>query len=136
MTTPEVPLARKRLLILTFSPIASDARVLKQVELFRHEYDVTTCAIGEFSVDGVEELERAQGWRGLVSRGRVEALPARLRGGMPAETRGAPCRRWIIRHHLPTHCRPRRSSAPQAHRGGVRPRPPRGESPPAPEARD
>lgn len=36
-----------RLLILSFSPIASDARVLKQVERFRDTYDVTTCGYGE-----------------------------------------------------------------------------------------
>ncbi|QEO13555.1 glycosyltransferase family 4 protein [Agromyces intestinalis] len=35
-----------RLLILSFSPIASDARVLKQVEAFRDEYEVTTCGYG------------------------------------------------------------------------------------------
>ena len=49
----------------------------------------------------LEELERAQGWRGLVSRGRMEALPPRLRGGMPADIRGAPCRRWIIHFDNP-----------------------------------
>jgi hypothetical protein len=36
-----------RLLILSFSPIASDARVLKQVEHFASRYDVTTCGFGE-----------------------------------------------------------------------------------------
>ena len=34
------------LLILSFSPIDSDARVLKQIELFRHDYEVTTCGYG------------------------------------------------------------------------------------------
>lgn len=37
----------RRLLILSFSPIASDARVLKQIALLRDEYDVTTCGYGE-----------------------------------------------------------------------------------------
>ena len=36
----------RRLLILSFSPIASDARVLKQIELFRQEFDVVTCGYG------------------------------------------------------------------------------------------
>ena len=36
-----------KLLILSFSPIASDARVLKQVRAFAGEYEVTTCGYGE-----------------------------------------------------------------------------------------
>lgn len=40
------------LLILSFSPIRSDPRVLKQVELFREKYRVTTCGFGE-APDGV-----------------------------------------------------------------------------------
>lgn len=35
-----------KLLILSFSPISDDARVLKQVNAFRDEYDVTTCGYG------------------------------------------------------------------------------------------
>lgn len=35
------------LLILSFSPISNDARVLKQVKLFAEEYEVTTCGYGE-----------------------------------------------------------------------------------------
>lgn len=35
------------MLILSFSPIANDARVLKQVEEFRQDYVVTTCGYGE-----------------------------------------------------------------------------------------
>ncbi|MET0161957.1 MAG: glycosyltransferase [Microbacteriaceae bacterium] len=38
---------RPRLLILSFSPIAGDARVLKQVRLFSERYEVTTCGYGE-----------------------------------------------------------------------------------------
>ncbi|TFV94947.1 glycosyltransferase family 1 protein [Orlajensenia leifsoniae] len=45
---------KTRLLILSFSPIAGDARVLKQVEAFRDEYEVTTCGYGE-APDGVAE---------------------------------------------------------------------------------
>ncbi|QKJ21228.1 glycosyltransferase family 1 protein [Microbacterium hominis] len=40
------------MLILSFSPIASDARVLKQVALLRDEYEVTTCGYGP-APDGV-----------------------------------------------------------------------------------
>ena len=37
---------RPRVLVLSFSPIAGDARVLKQVDVFGVEYDVTTCGYG------------------------------------------------------------------------------------------
>jgi glycosyltransferase involved in cell wall biosynthesis len=49
---PEV--GRPSLLILSFSPIVSDARVLKQVRLFTADYEVTTCGYGE-APDGVAE---------------------------------------------------------------------------------
>ena len=63
------------LLILTFSPIRSDPRVLKQVELFKDKYAVSTCAYGA-APDGVDEHfalpEDSRGWPsdkvGLVSR--------------------------------------------------------------------
>lgn len=42
---------RPRLLILSFSPIVSDARVLKQVRLFSADYEVTTCGYGEAPED-------------------------------------------------------------------------------------
>lgn len=38
---------RPTLLILSFSPIEGDARVLKQVSLFSGQYEVTTCGYGE-----------------------------------------------------------------------------------------
>lgn len=63
------------LLILTFSPLRSDPRVLKQVELFKDKYRVVTCAYGE-APDGVAEHfalpEDSRGWPsdkvGLISR--------------------------------------------------------------------
>jgi hypothetical protein len=42
-----LPTNRKRLLILSFSPISSDARVLKQVNHFVTDYEVVTCGYGE-----------------------------------------------------------------------------------------
>lgn len=48
--------ARPRLLILSFSPIASDARVLKQVRLFSADYAVTTCGHGPAPEGVVEHL--------------------------------------------------------------------------------
>tara|TARA_R100000365_G_C2748490_1_gene80167 strand:- start:4675 stop:5799 length:1125 start_codon:yes stop_codon:yes gene_type:complete len=44
-------------LILSFSPIAADARVLKQVTRFAGEYDVTTCGYGEAPPGVVEHLQ-------------------------------------------------------------------------------
>lgn len=49
MTTP-----RRRLLILSFSPIASDARVLKQIAVFKDDYEVVTCGHGP-APEGVAE---------------------------------------------------------------------------------
>lgn len=43
---------RQRLLVLSFSPIANDARVLKQVRLLTENHEVTTCGYGE-GPDGV-----------------------------------------------------------------------------------
>ena len=58
--------SRPRLLILSFSPIIGDARVLKQVRHFTAEYDVTTCGHGD-APDGVHtHLEVPSGlpiWR-------------------------------------------------------------------------
>lgn len=45
-------MVRPSLLILSFSPLRSDARVLKQINLFTSRYDVTTCGYGE-APDGV-----------------------------------------------------------------------------------
>lgn len=42
------------MLILSFSPIAGDARVLKQVQRFTRDFDVTTCGYGP-APDGVAE---------------------------------------------------------------------------------
>lgn len=47
-------MVKPRLLILSFSPIVSDARVLKQVRLFSDDYAVSTCGYGP-APDGVEE---------------------------------------------------------------------------------
>lgn len=63
------------LLILTFSPIRSDPRVLKQVELFKDKYRVFTCAYGG-APEGTEGHfplpDDSRGWPsdklGLVSR--------------------------------------------------------------------
>ena len=45
---------KPKLLIISFSPIVGDARVLKQVQLFSERFAVTTCGYGE-APDGVAE---------------------------------------------------------------------------------
>jgi hypothetical protein len=57
--------ARPSLLILSFSPIRSDPRVLKQVQLFSPLYDVTTCGFGDAPDGVVEHIEiprEARAW--------------------------------------------------------------------------
>jgi len=74
------------LLILSFSPIRSDPRVLKQVELFKGKYKVSTCAYGD-APDGVDEHfalpDDSRGWPsdkvGLISR-----RYTRVYDGLPA----------------------------------------------------
>ena len=56
---------RARVLILSFSPIVSDARVLKQVRLLAADHDVTTCGYGpapEGVVDHVEVPADRPAW--------------------------------------------------------------------------
>ncbi|MFE6963814.1 glycosyltransferase family 1 protein [Agromyces sp. NPDC057679] len=48
---------RPRMLILSLSPLASDARVLKQIRGFAREYEVTTCGFGPSPHPHVEHLE-------------------------------------------------------------------------------
>lgn len=59
-------MARTRLLIASLSPLVGDARVLKQIERFREEYDVVTLGYGE-APDGVAAHLRvpddAPAWR-------------------------------------------------------------------------
>ncbi len=43
-----------RLLIMSFSPLRSDARILKQIALFQDRYDVVTCGYGE-APEGVKD---------------------------------------------------------------------------------
>lgn len=45
-----------RLLILSFSPIASDARVLKQIAVLRSDYEITTCGYGPAPLGVAEHL--------------------------------------------------------------------------------
>lgn len=68
---------RPRLLILSFSPLATDARLLKQIRAFSHDHDVTTCGFGPPPVDGVEHVELTPGVPQQVRRAQSLALRAR-----------------------------------------------------------
>ena len=57
---------RPSLLILSFSNIRSDPRVLKQVQLFRDRYYVTTCGFGQAPDGVVEHIEVAADARAWV----------------------------------------------------------------------
>jgi hypothetical protein len=61
---------RPSLLIVSFSPLASDARVLKQIRLFAADYEVTTCGYGP-SPEGVAahiEMPRSADYQDLNGR--------------------------------------------------------------------
>lgn len=53
--------SHKRLLILSFSPIATDARVLKQVALFTQHYSVISCGFGPAPAGVVEHVQIPDG---------------------------------------------------------------------------
>ncbi|MFF2493084.1 glycosyltransferase family 1 protein [Agromyces sp. NPDC058064] len=63
-------MTKPRLLILSFSPIVSDARVLKQIEVFRDRYAVTTCGYGPApaGVDRHIEMPRSASYQDLNGR--------------------------------------------------------------------
>ncbi|MGR2753282.1 glycosyltransferase [Agromyces arachidis] len=79
-------MSRPELLILSFSPIAGDARVLKQVRLFRDRYAVTTCGYGPAPEGVAEHIAIPDGLSATALNGRLitlhwyrrayEALPA------------------------------------------------------------
>ncbi|MFB8229003.1 glycosyltransferase family 1 protein [Cellulosimicrobium sp. NPDC055967] len=48
--------SRRTMLIVSFSPLAGDARVLKQIRHFAASYDVTTCGYGPTPLEGVEHV--------------------------------------------------------------------------------
>nr|WP_223169247.1 glycosyltransferase family 1 protein [Microbacterium sp. MF43] len=63
-------MTRPRLLILSFSPLRTDARVLKQIALFSDRYEVTTCGYGP-APDGVAahfEMPRSADYQDLNGR--------------------------------------------------------------------
>ncbi len=71
---------RRKILILSFSPLARDARVLRQIQLFSEQYDVTTVGFGPSAPNVSEhyEIRPSQG-RSRRLRGYVESALLRLR---------------------------------------------------------
>lgn len=66
---------RPTLLILSFSPIARDARVLRQIELFRERYAITTVGFGPAAPGVVRHHEiRVPEGRARRLRGYIEAV--------------------------------------------------------------
>ncbi len=57
------PATRPSLLIISFSAIESDARVLKQVEMFREDFAVTTCGYGARPDGVIDHLRIPDGTR-------------------------------------------------------------------------
>ena len=64
-------MTRASLLVLSFSPIVADARVLKQVELFKDRYDVTTCGFGPAPAGVVDHVEVPAGLSATDVDGRL-----------------------------------------------------------------
>ncbi len=61
MNPAAAPGARPRLLILSFSFVANDARILKQIRLFRDDYEVVSCGFGPAPAGVAEHLELRYG---------------------------------------------------------------------------
>lgn len=70
---------RPALLILSFSDIASDARVLRQVRAFADEYELTSCGFGAAPLEGVPHIEIPTRVGRLVRRLRPYADAALVR---------------------------------------------------------
>ena len=62
---------RKRILIVSFSPIASDPRVLRQINELQGPYDVTVAGFGQFKQDDVTYIELPQERRNLYEKFRA-----------------------------------------------------------------
>lgn len=71
-------MTKPTMLIISFSPIASDARVLKQVRGFADSHQVTTCGFGPSPDERVEHIDLPAARPGQVRRVIDEAL-VRLR---------------------------------------------------------
>ncbi|MDO5740074.1 MAG: glycosyltransferase [Ornithinimicrobium sp.] len=87
--------ARPRVLILSFSPIASDARVLKQVRHLEVDFDVVTCGYGPAPEGVAAHLQIPEGVQNHLD-GRLITL-RNYRAAYLAQV-GV---RWVLRHLRP-----------------------------------
>lgn len=71
--------SRPSLLIMSFSPLVRDPRVLRQIDLFSPRYDVTTVGFGPAPREGVRHLEIPEGTRAWPSS-KPHLLTGRHRG--------------------------------------------------------
>jgi len=55
------PSPKPRLLILSFSTLVADARLLRQIQALREGYEVTTCGYGPAPFDDIEHIEVPEG---------------------------------------------------------------------------
>lgn len=85
---------KPKLLVLSFSDIANDARVKKQVLLFAEQYDVVTCGFGAAVLPEVEHLQlpasTSVAWsylNGVLLRARLYRLDAWLQPNVRAARR-------------------------------------------------
>lgn len=65
------------LLILCFSPLKSDARILKQIHLFKDDFEVTSCGFGEQPVPGISHIRIPDNAPNVLS-GKLITLRQRL----------------------------------------------------------
>lgn len=52
-----MPTRRLRILVLTFTPIRSEPRALKQIRLLSQEHDLTSAGFGPAAIDGIPHIE-------------------------------------------------------------------------------
>ena len=76
---------RPTLLIMSFSRIAADARLLKQIRAFAGEYRVTTCGYGPQPFEGVEHLELDDTLSKRVKQAQGVALQGQCHGHQALE---------------------------------------------------
>lgn len=88
-------------LVLSFSPIASDARVLKQIALLREQHSVTSCGYGPAPEGVVEHLEIPANAATVALNGRLITARAYLPAyaAIPAVTAA----RRLLRPHMGRH---------------------------------
>lgn len=78
--TTEYPVSRPKLLIISFSEIYRDVRILKQIRLFADEYEVTTCGFGPRPSERVTHFEIPKKESEFTVKARAAAIRLHLYG--------------------------------------------------------